>query len=151
MPPRPKKTPAQLDAEIATALALTERPIAKAEFFTRPSQDAARRQKAVHQALLTWPAFVVTDRRGKRTLLIHSGEMSNPEEGAHRVTMFGADGPVGHIARRSLTRLAQDLSRDLWPARITPADDLQVMEWMSTPEYAEGAERALEMQRRNAR
>ena len=151
MPSRPKKTPAQLDADIATALAKTRRPIAKADFFTRPSQDAARRQKAVHQALLTWPALIVTNSRGKRTLLIHTGEMSNPEEGSHRVTLFGTDGPEGHIVRRSVTRLAQDLARDLFPAQIKPANEDQVMEWMSTPEYVEGAERVLEMQRRNER
>lgn len=77
--------------------------------------------------------------------------MSNPSEGAHRVTMLLPDGPQGHITRKSITRLAQDLSRDLMPDRITPVDEDQVMAWVSTPEYSEGSERVLEMQRRNRR
>ncbi len=151
MPPRLKKTPAQLDADIAIALARAAQPIPKADFFTRPSIDAAARQKAMHQALLTWPAIIATNSRGKRTLLIHSGEMSNPEEGAHRVTMFGTDGPHGHLVRKSVHRLAQDLSRDLFPVSLKPASEDQVMAWMSTAEYIEGAERVLEAQRWNER
>jgi hypothetical protein len=146
-----RKTPAQLDREIAESLAKTTAPIANEDLFTRSTIDSNRRQKAMHQALLTWNAFIVTGPRGRRTLLIQSGEMSNPEEGPHRVTMFLADGPEGHISRKSLTRLAQDLSRDLFPSKIEAATEDQVMRWMSTPEYIEGSERVLEMQRRNRR
>ena len=151
--PRPKKTPAQLDAEIAIALAKASRPMngKDADFFTRSSGDNAARQKAMHQALLTWPAFIVTDTSGRRTLLIHSGEMSNPEEGSHRVTKFGPDGPEGHIVRRSVLRLAQDLARDIYPAKLKEATEAQVIAWMSSPEYIEGAERVLEAQRWNER
>jgi hypothetical protein len=77
--------------------------------------------------------------------------MSNPEEGAHRVTLLLPDGPQGHITRKSIMRLAQDLSRDLMPNRIEPVDEDRVMAWVSTPEYSEGSERELEMQRRNCR
>lgn len=151
------KTRAQLDAEIAEILQqpLSRDPIAPSEslreFAERVSQDSKRRQKRLHQALLRHPALIVTDRRGRRTLLISSGEMSNPEEGAHRVTKLLPDGPEGHITRRSVARLAQDLSRDLMPERIEPADDTRVTAWVSTPEYVEGAEHVLEMQRRNRR
>jgi hypothetical protein len=150
-----KKTRAQLDAEIDEVL---RRPISREaktspeplrEFAERVSTNSKLRQKRLHQALFRYPALIVTDRRGRQTLLIHSGEMSNPEEGEHRVTKFLADGPEGHVTRRSIARLAQDLSRDLSPDRIEPADDDRVMAWMSTPEYAEGSERVLEMQRRN--
>ena len=146
-----RKTPAQLDREIAESLAKTSVPVAKEDLFTRSTIDSNRRQKAMHQALLTWPALIVTGPRGRRTLLIQLGEMSNPEEGSHRVTMFLPDGPEGHIARKSITRLAQDLSRDLFPSKIEPASEDQVMRWMSTPAYIEGAEHVLEMQRRNRR
>jgi hypothetical protein len=149
--PRSKKTPAQLDREIEESLAKTRVPIAKEDLFARAPRDSLRRQKAMHQALLTWPALIVTGPRGRKTLLIQSGEMSNPEEGPHRVTMFLADGPEGHIVRKSITRLAQDLSRDLFPSKIEPATEDQVMRWMSTPEYIEGSARVLEMQRRNER
>ncbi len=152
------KSRAQLDAEIREALL---RPIAPhkplkaseslAAYSGRVQHDLKQRQKRLHQALLRFPALIVTDRRGRRTLLISSGEMSNPEEGAHRVTMLLTDGPSGHITRSSITRLAQDLSRDLAPVRIEPASEDQVMAWVSTPEYVEGSEHVLEMQRRNQR
>jgi hypothetical protein len=77
--------------------------------------------------------------------------MSNPAEGSHRVTKLLPDGPEGHITRRSITRLAQDLARDLAPERIEPASEERVAAWVSTPEYAEGAERVFEMQQRNRR
>lgn len=133
-----KQTGAKLDREID-------------DFFTRHVREAKSRQKMLHQALLKHPAMVVTGPRGRKTLLIQSGEMSNPEEGKHRVTQFLDDGPLGHMTRSSITKLAQELSRDLMPHRIEPATDADVTEWMSTPKYQEGAEHVLEMQRRNRR
>jgi hypothetical protein len=152
------KTRAQLDEDIRRALAkpitpITQRPRPSQESLRdlaeRVSKESKLRQKRLHQALLRYPALIVTDHRGRQTLLISSGEMSNPEEGSHRVTKLLRDGPEGHITRKSITRLAQDLSRDLMPARIEPASEDQVMAWVSTPEYIEGSERVLEMQRRN--
>lgn len=152
-----EKSRAQLDAEIAEAL---RRPLSRGprppsesltEFSERVSKESAHRQKRLHQALLRHPAVIVTDRRGRQTLLITSGEMSNPAEGSHRVTKLLPDGPEGHITRRSITRLAQDLARDLAPERIEPASEERVAAWVSTPEYAEGAERVFEMQQRNRR
>jgi hypothetical protein len=146
---------AQLEAEIREAL---RRPISRApispseslgEFSLRVEKTSKLRQKRLHQALLRHPALIVTDRRGRETLLILSGEMSNPEEGAHRVTKLLRDGPEGHVTRRSVARLAQELSRDLAPERIEPVDEERIMAWVSTPEYAKGSERVLEMQRRN--
>ncbi len=151
------KSKKQLDDEIAAAMRqpLSRGPISSSEslrqFAERVSSESKLRQKRLHQALLRHPALIVTDRRGRQTLLISSGEMSNPEEGVHRVTKLLRDGPEGHITRKSVTRLAQDLSRDLTPHRIEPADDDQVNAWVSTPEYIEGSERVLEMQRRNRR
>ena len=152
------KSRTQLDAEIRKALlqpiSSRDRNAPKeplGEMVERVSRESKSRQKRLHQALLRYPALVVTDRNGRRTLLISSGEMSNPEEGAHRVTMLLPDGPQGHITRKTITRLAQDISRDLTPNRIEPANEDQVMAWVSTPEYIEGSERVLEMQRRNRR
>lgn len=151
------KSRAQLEAEIEEALRrpLSGGPIGTSEslagFGERVSRERKVRQKRLHQALLRHPALIVTDRRGRRTLLISSGEMSNPEEGPHRVTKFLRDGPEGHVTRRSVTQLAQDLARDLSPDRIEPASEARVMAWMSTPEYREGAELVLEMQQRNRR
>jgi hypothetical protein len=147
----------QLEADIAAALRrpILHDPIKPSEslrsFSERVSQVSKLRQKRLHQALLRHPALIVTDRRGRQTLLISSGEMSNPEEGAHRVTKLLKDGPEGHVTRKTVTSLAQELSRDLAPERIEPADEERVMEWVTTPEYVEGSERVLEMQRRNRR
>lgn len=145
----------ELEAEIREALRrpMSRGPISPSEslveFSDRVQRTSKLRQKRLHQALLRYPALIVTDRRGRETLLISSGEMSNPEEGSHRVTKFLRDGPEGHVTRRSVTRLAQDLSRDLSPEQIEPASEDRVIAWMSTPEYVEGSERVLEMQRRN--
>ena len=152
-----RKTRAQLDAEIAAAIRgpLSRGPISSSEslsgFAERVGRERGNRQKRLHQALLRHPALIVTDRRGGQTLLILSGEMSNPEEGAHRVTKLLRDGPLGHVTRRSVADLARELARDLTPDRIDPASDEEVSAWVSTPEYAEGSERVLEMQRRNQR
>jgi hypothetical protein len=151
------KSRAQLDAEIREALRrpLSRDPAAPKEslrdFAERVARDSKTRQKRMHQALLRYPAIIITDSRGRQTLLISSGEMSNPEEGSHRVTLLLRDGPQGHITRKTILRLAEDLSRDLAPDRIEPADDNEVNAWVSTPEYIEGSERVFEMQRRNRR
>jgi hypothetical protein len=154
------KSRTQLEADIAAALRrpITHDPIKPSESlrsfserFSQVSKLRKLRQKRLHQALLRHPALVVTDRRGRQTLLISSGEMSNPEEGAHRVTKLLKDGPEGHVTRNTITSLARELSRDLAPERIEPASEERVMEWVTTPEYVEGSERVLEMQRRNRR
>lgn len=147
---------ARLEADIAEVLRgpFSSGPIRPGEklgaFAERVSQEHKQRQKRLHQALLRYPALIVSDRQGRRRLLISSGEMSYPSEGAHRVTIFLPDGPEGHMTRKSITRLAQDLSVDLSPDKIEPADEARVMAWMSTPEYLEGSQHVLEMQRRNA-
>jgi len=149
------KSRAQLDAEIREAL---RRPVSRdptapkeslRDLAERVTRESKMRQKRMHQALLRYPAIIVTDSRGRQTLLISSSEMSNPEEGSYRVTLFLQDGPQGHITRKTILRLAEDLSRDLAPDRIEPADDDKVNAWVSTPEYIEGSERVFEMQRRN--
>lgn len=147
----------RLDAEVAAYLdqPISAGPLGRSEslsdYAERASREAGRRQKRLHQALLRHAALVVTDSRGRRTLLILSGEMSNPSEGRHRVTMLLPDGPLGHLTRPSVADLARDLARDLMPDRIRPVDDAEVTAWVSTREYAEGAERVMEVQRRNQR
>lgn len=152
-----KKPRAQIEAEIREALGrpVSRGPIGKGEslgaFAERVGRESKARQKRLHQALLRHPALFVTDRRGRKTLLVLSGEMSNPQEGAYRVTKLLRDGPEGHVTRASIARLAQDLSRDLSPDRIEPASEDDVTAWVTTPEYLEGSERVFEMQRRNRR
>lgn len=148
---------ARLEAEIVAVLAqpVSRGPVTSSESLTdfaeRVSRDRKTRQKRLHQALLRYPALVVTDRRGRRTLLIRSGEMSHPEEGAYRVTQLLEDGPLGHVTRRSILALAQELASDLAPEKIEPVGDAEVTAWVSTPAYVEGAARVLEVQRLNRR
>lgn len=148
-----KKTAAQLDREIAEELAQPKlgKDTPLSDFAASVSKIAARRQKRMHQALLRHQAIIVTDSRGRRTLLIQSGEMSNPKEGSFRVTKYLEDGPEGHVTRTSIMRLAQDLSRDEAPVKIEPASEQRVMDWMSTPTFTEGSQRVFEMQKRNER
>lgn len=146
------KTAAQLEREIADELASPRIDTGSlGEFSASVGQVAARRQKRLHQALLKHQAILVTGSQGRRTLLIQSGEMSNPEDGKFRVTQYLDDGPEGHMTRSSITRLAQDLSRDLAPVKIEPMSEARVMDWMSTPKFIKGSEHVFEMQRRNAR
>jgi hypothetical protein len=145
-----KKTRAQLDAEIERAL--SRKIVSKdADFFEAHTHQSKVRQKMLHRALLEHQALIVTSTDGRRTLLIRSGEMSYPGEGAFRVTQYHEDGPVGHITRKDVTRLAQDLSRDLMPRKVVAANEATVVAWMSTPEFLRGVDRVLEVQRANER
>ena len=149
------KTKAQLDREIEEALELAS-PISPTikESLRGYAEGVGKRtklrQKLLHKAMLEHQALFVTRSDGKRVLVIQSGEMSNPEEGAFRATEYWSDGPRGHTTRKSVMRLAQDLSYDLDPRKIEPASEAEVMAWMSTPEYEEGTKHVLEMQRRNS-
>src|ERR1700755_212570 len=83
-----KKTRAQLDAEIEEILRrpiivrperATPEPLR--ELAERVSAESKLRQKRLHQALLRHPALIVTDRRGRQTILFQSGVTSNPAGG----------------------------------------------------------------------
>jgi hypothetical protein len=143
----------KLDREIAEALArprLTPTtPLA--EYAAGVHAASRNEQKRMHQALLKWNAIIVVDRHGKRTLLLRTGEMSNPEEGGHRVTLYAEDGPLGHLTRKSITRLAQDLASDLVPVVLKEAREDDVLRWMGTAKFEKGVEHVLEMQRLNTR
>jgi hypothetical protein len=104
----------KLDREIAAALSVPNiKAVPLREFVEANAARAKRNEKRMHQALLKYQAMIVTGPGGKRTLLIQSGEMSNPSEGAIRVTEYEEDGPRGHVTRKTIHRLAQDLASDL--------------------------------------
>lgn len=148
-----KKSRAELDADIERALArkikLSEGDFAEAARGLH--HQSKLRQKLLHRALLEHPALIVTDTTGRKTLLLRTGEMSNPAEGSIRVTQYHEDGPTGHVTRKTITQLAQELSRDLSPRKIEPASEAKVVAWMSTPEFERGVARVLEVQRANER
>lgn len=142
----------KLDRDIAAALAVPNiKDVPLREYMKANGERAKRDEKRMHQALLKYQAMIVTRRDGKRVLLIQSGEMSNPSEGAFRVTEYWDDGPRGHITRTSILRLAQDLATDVYPEAIAPASEDDVMRWFGTRKFIEGSEHVFEMQRRNQR
>jgi hypothetical protein len=120
------------------------------DFFERSMRESAERKANMLAALKQHDAVIVTGPQGRRSLLIKTPEMSNTDEGSIRVTTFLPDGPEGHITRKSIERLAEDLARDLYPKNIEPATEADVMAWTGTPEFEEGSARVAEMQRRNA-
>lgn len=116
--------------------------------------ETGRRERhgAVLRAIRKPPvAIVMTDRSGRETLAIVTREMSNPNDGAWRASVCWRDGPVGHITRATLGKIAAELSSDYAPVRVRVASEAEVMKWTGTAEYTEGFQRVLETQAWNER
>jgi lysophospholipase L1-like esterase len=120
------------------------------DWMERLNARTARRHKPLIDALEAHPAVIVDAAGGRKLLLIKSAEMSNPEEGAVRVTVFDEDGPMMHVTKATLAPIATELSQDWRPQVITPADDDAVMAFTSTERFARGAAEVARMQRVNA-
>ena len=134
----PKKTRAEIEREIKTSL----------EQF---DQIRRARRGAVLRAIRAAPvAVVLTDRNGRETLAIVTREMSNPEEGAWRASVYWRDGPVGHVTRKTLGAIASELAADYTPEDVRGADDAEVMAWTDTDDFREGTRRVAEVQAWNA-
>lgn len=129
-----KKTSAQLEREIKESL----------EGF-RASKRA--RHGVVLRAIRSAPvAIVMTDRHGRETLAIVTREMSRASDGAWRASVYWRDGPVGHITRKTLGTIANELATDYTPKSVRVVDDSTVIAWTGTDEFAEGARRVAEVQ-----
>lgn len=129
-----KKTAAQLDREIDEGL-------------ERFRANKRMRHGAVLRAIRSAPvAIVMTDRAGRETLAIVTREMSRAIEGAWRASLYWHDGPVGHITRKTLGAIANELASDYGPESVSVVDDAKVMAWTSTDEFAEGARKVAEVQ-----
>lgn len=120
-------------------------------FFARIKRDKADREERIRSAFAHSPAIIVKDKSGRETLLIKSGEIANPAEGAYRVSSFAHDGPIGHVTRKTTDKLVEEIASDFYPVNARPAFDDEVMEWTSTKEFERGAERVAAVQRANAR
>lgn len=139
-----KKTARQLEAEIAAALKFPREPWEK--------KIDARKGKRVAMwiaALKKSPAVIVTDSYGNRDLVVRSGEMQNPGEGKLRATMFGTDGPRGHITRNTDRELAAELGDRYLVRSLRPASDAEVMKWTASSEFTEGSKRVAFTQAQN--
>ena len=129
-----KKTTAQLDREINESL-------------ERFRANKRSRHGAILRVIRSAPiAIVMTDRTGRETLAIVTREMSRASEGAWRASLYWHDGPVGHITRKTLGVIANELATDYAPESIRVVDDAAVITWTGTDEFAEGARKVAEVQ-----
>ncbi len=114
--------------------------------------DRRKRHGDVLRAIRKPPtAIVMTDKSGRETLAIVTREMSNPEEGAWRASVYWRDGPVGHLTRKTLGKIAGELSSDYAPVKVRTTNDDEVMRWTGTREFTDGFQRVLETQAWNER
>jgi SPP1 gp7 family putative phage head morphogenesis protein len=120
------------------------------DILKRGQADKAARTAKVKDAMAKSPAVILTDKSGNETLMIQSGETANPDEGAHRLSFFAKDGPLGHATRVSVDKLVEKVAIDYDVASARPATDDDVLAWTSTPEFAAGSQRVAEVQKANA-
>ncbi len=123
---KPKKSAAQLDYEIDS-------------FLKKGASKRGQRVATLIAAFRKSPGIIITEKGDRRSLIVRSGEMQNRREGRLRATMFGMDGPRGHITKNSDRELAEELAQYYLPTSVKPATDAEVMRWTSSPEFAHGS------------
>lgn len=122
----PRKSPAQLDYEIDA-------------FLKKNAASRGQRVAMLIAAFKKSPGIIITEKGGRRSLVVRSGEMQNRNQGRLRATMFGMDGPTGHITKNTDKDLAEELLHYLAVTNVRPATDAEVMRWTSAPEFTRGA------------
>jgi hypothetical protein len=152
-----KKSPAQLQREIDEILSRGTVPrgrrghshMAKADppdddfgedaWFKKIRAQRGARVATLIAAFKKSPGIIITEKDGRRSLVVRSGEMQNRGEGKYRATMFGDDGPRGHITKNSDKELAEELLHYFVATDVRPATDAEVMRWTSTPAFERGS------------
>lgn len=134
-PSKSGKTAAQLDAEIDDALAIAKLDVQYKKFEV----SRGRRLATLIAAFKKSPGIIITEKHGRKDLVIRSGEMQNRGEGKLRATMFGTDGPRGHITKNTDRELAEELLHYYVATNVRPASDAEVMRWTSSPEFTRGS------------
>lgn len=127
-----KKTARQLDAEL-------DAEFGSDRWMKKINSKRGKRLATLIGALKRSPGIIITERDGRRSLVIRSGEMQNRSEGKLRATMFGTDGPRGHVTRNTDKELAEELLHYFAAKSVRPATDAEVMRWTSTPEFDRGS------------
>lgn len=118
-------------------------------WFDRLRAKQAARREPLRKALTAHDAVFITTTHGRRVLFVKTPEMSNPSEGALRVTEFDEDGPIGHQTSDTVEDLTQELNH--WnPVTIEPATEAEVMAFMDTDRFRDGSARVAEVQRHNS-
>ena len=106
----------------------------------------AARIRQVDEAFAASAAIVTTDSRGRRELVIMSGEPGAPR--SMRVTYLAVDGPRGHFTATSRRALLEHVA-DGYPTSARPVRDDEVIAWTSSDAYRDGAARVAEVARAN--
>jgi hypothetical protein len=116
-------------------------------YLERMKKEHARRARIAGAELAKSPAIIL--RRGDRVeLVVVTGE-TYPDRPPLRATTFLVDGPWGHENYKTVTAIADELARRDWD-EIRAADEDEVIEWTSTPEFVEGSKRVAYVQAANA-
>jgi len=121
----------------------------KDDWFERIAAKSAARKAGMREALAKHDAVFITHGT-RKILLVKTPEMSNPEEGSIRVMSFDADGPIGHTTRKTLDKIADELTDDWHPDVIEPATMAEVDAFTSTEQFAKGSEAVIAVQKANA-
>jgi len=121
----------------------------KDDWFERIAAKSAARKAGMREALAKHDAVFITHGT-RKILLVKTPEMSNPEEGSIRVMSFDADGPIGHTTRKTLNKIADELTDDWHPDVIEPATMAEVDAFTGTEQFAKGSEAVIAVQKANA-
>lgn len=124
----PKKSAAQLDYEIDSFMKKTN---------ARRGANAAKLIAAFKRS----PGIIITEKGGRKVLVVRSGEMQNRGEGKFRATIFGSDGPRGHITRNTDRELAEELLHYYSVQDVKAATDAEVVRWTTSCEFDQGSKR----------
>lgn len=81
---------------------------------------------------------VVRESHGRRELALVTSEMSNPEEGAFRVTFFLEDGPRGHRTRKTMDAIVDTILEEMtFP--LESASEADLLELQASATFQQGA------------
>ncbi len=116
-------------------------------YIARMRREHERKAKAVWSALEKSSALIFT--HGERVeLVIVSGEPM-PGRPPLRATTFMVDGPWGHENYATKQQIADELAKRGWD-EVRAADEDEVIEWTTTPEFVHGSKVVAYIQAANA-
>jgi hypothetical protein len=117
------------------------------EYIAETRSRLERRREGVRRAFAKSPAVIITE--GTHTELVMVGkDPSSPDE--WRVTTFMPDGPWGHSTYATRDEAVAAVADRSGKGLVTPADDDDVQEWTSTPEFVHGSKVVAFVQAANA-
>jgi hypothetical protein len=116
-------------------------------YIARIKKQHEKRAKAVRAALDKSPAILFVE--GDRIELVIVTGDTHPGALPLRATTFLVDGPWGHENYKTATEIADDLAKRTW-TEVRAADEHEVIDWTTTPEFVQGSKRVAYVQAANA-